>query len=118
MYGISVFTHLTHLIDLWLMEFRRVLKRGRGVAVFTIHDEHSLQWFAEHPEEIPDWLEGEDLSKGLADDVVVYGGNDWGHTFTCFRSDWVREEWSQYLDVVSIEPRAEQYHTAVVLRKP
>ena len=115
-YGISVFTHLTHLIDSWLMEFRRVLKPG-GLAVFTIHDENSLSWFAENPEEIPDWLEGEDLSKGLTDDVVVYGGQDWGHTFTCFRGDWVRADWSQYLDVVSLEPRAEQYHTAVVLRK-
>jgi SAM-dependent methyltransferase len=116
-YGISVFTHLTHLIDLWLMEFRRVLKRGRGVAVFTIHDEHSLAWFEENPDEVPDWLEGEDLSKGLTDDVTIYGGQDWGHTFICFRSDWVRQDWSRYLDVISIEPRAEQYHTAVVLRK-
>ena len=116
-YGISVFTHLTHLIDLWLMEFRRVLKRRCGVAVFTIHDESSLAWFAENPHEVPDWLEGEDLSRGLPDDVTVYGGSDWGHTFTCFRGDWVRQEWSQYFDVVSLEARAEQYHTAVVLRK-
>lgn len=115
-YGISVFTHLTHLIDMWLMEFRRILKPN-GLAIFTIHDENSIQWFHEHPDDVPDWLEGEDLSKGLSDDATVFGGRDWGHTFTCFRSDWVRQEWSQYFDVVSLEPRAEMYHTAVVLRK-
>lgn len=39
-YGISVFTHILQLIDMWLMEFRRILAPG-GYALFTIHDEHT-----------------------------------------------------------------------------
>ncbi len=87
-YGISVFTHIFHLIDSWLMEFRRVLAPG-GHAIFTI----------------------------ITDDIMVFGGSDWGHSFTLFSDDWIRQEWSRYLDVIAIEPRAEAYQSAVVLAK-
>jgi SAM-dependent methyltransferase len=116
-YGISVFTHLVHLIDMWLMEFRRILAPG-GLAVFTVHDEHTLGYFREHPEHCPDWLAGEDLGAAQTDDVVVYRtSDDWGHIFTHFRGEWLRDEWGRYLEFVSLEPRAEGYQTAVVLRK-
>jgi SAM-dependent methyltransferase len=118
-YGVSVFTHMIHLIDMWLMEFRRILAPG-GHALFTIHDEHTWQWFAQHPDEAPVWAPGEDFSKALDGDLVVFQSAQdasWFETFTCFRTDWVAEEWGRYLEVVAIEPLAEDYQTAVVLRK-
>jgi len=115
-YGISVFTHLFHLIDTWLMEFRRILAPG-GHAIFTIMDEHTLDYFRELPDHRPDWLDPEDISAGLTGDIMVFGGDDWGHSFTIFKDDWVRHEWSQYLDVVAIEPRSEAYQSAVILAR-
>lgn len=115
-YGISIFTHLVHLIDAWLMEFRRILAPG-GHAIFTIMDEHTIGYFREVPEDRPDWLSADDVAAGLSGDIMLFGGNDWGHSFTLFRTDWVKREWGQYLDVISIEPRAEAYQSAVVLAK-
>jgi SAM-dependent methyltransferase len=45
-YGLSVFTHLEYLQDLWLMEIHRVLRSG-GHAIFTVHDEHTVRFMAE-----------------------------------------------------------------------
>ena len=119
-YGISVFTHLFHLVDMWLMEFRRILAPG-GYALFTIHDEHTWLWFSEQAaDQRPRWLANEDFSAGLSHDVVVFRGENspsWNTIYTFFRTDWVTSEWGRYLDVVSVEPLAEDYQTAVVLRK-
>jgi SAM-dependent methyltransferase len=115
-YGISIFTHLYHLIDTWLLEFRRILAPGAH-AIFTIHDQHTLQYFHEVPEDRPDWLQPHEASAGMTGDVMVFGNGDWDRIFTLFHTDWVRREWGQYFEVVSIEPRAEAYQTAVVLQK-
>ncbi len=44
-YAGSVFTHILHLMDTWVMEFRRILKPG-GLALFTVHDEHTWEYLA------------------------------------------------------------------------
>lgn len=119
-FGISVFSHVVHLIDTWLMEFRRILAPG-GRALFTVHDEHTWEYFGKDGRETNPWVTNEQFSEGLTDDVVVLCDADapsWGSTFTFFRTEWITEEWSKYLDVVAIEPFAEWYQTAVVLRKP
>lgn len=120
-YGISVFTHLFHLVDMWLMEFRRVLAPG-GYALFTIHDEHTWRWFSEQAaDRRPRWLANEDFSGELSDAVVVFrreNSPSWNTIYTFFHTDWVASEWGRYLDVVSFEPLAEDYQTAVLLRKP
>ena len=92
---------MIHLIDMWLMEFRRILAPG-GHALFTIHDEHTWQWLAQHPDHATPWAPGEDFSKALDADLVVYQSAEdasWAETFTFFRTDWVAEEWGRYLDV-------------------
>ncbi len=119
-YGISVFTHMVHLIDAWLMEFRRILVPG-GHAVFTIHDEHTWNYLGQSPDHRPPWVGNEDLTRGLAADMVVFCDGttpSWGSTFSFFRTDWIAREWGQYFDVVSFEPFAADYQTAVVLKKP
>ncbi len=117
-YAISVFTHLFHLTDMWLMELRRILSRG-GYAVLTILDEHTWQYLTEHEAERPFWLPNENLSKTLEADVVVLGAasHTWDYSYSFFKTGWIAREWGQYLDVVSFEPLFESYQTAVVLRK-
>jgi SAM-dependent methyltransferase len=119
-FGISIFSHIVHLIDMWLMEFRRILAPG-GRALFTVHDENTWEYFGKNGRETNPWVPNEQFSGGLKDDVVVLCDANapfWGSTFTFFRTEWITEEWGKFLDVVAIEPFAEWYQTAVVLRKP
>lgn len=122
-YGLSVFTHILHLQDMWLMEFKRILAPG-GYALFSIHDEYTKECLANDENLRRLWLGhgwwvDEDFSQGLQNDVEVTGlGKSWAQVTAFFRQGWVRREWGQYFDVVSFEPREETYQTVVVLRKP
>ena len=115
-YALSVFTHIEDLQDLWLMEMQRILKPG-GCAVFTVHDEHSIQWWQEKGER-PHWVPADlSLEEILRHEVTVIRAEGWGLTCTVFQSDWIRREWGRYFEVLEIRPRAEWHQTAVVLRK-
>ncbi len=119
-YAGSVFTHILHLMDMWIMEFRRILKPG-GLALFTIHDEHTWQYLASHEEQrrFVDPRRLENFSGTLAHELsFLSAGGDWSTVVSFVRSDWIRREWGQYLEVVSLEPRSESYQTTVVLRRP
>jgi SAM-dependent methyltransferase len=121
-FGGSVFTHIYELVDMWLMEFRRIMAPG-GVALFTVHDEHTRKFIANHPDQQRAWRDrgwasDDEFTGSLDHDVEVVGErSDWGQTTTFFRRAYISREWGQYLDVVSFEPEAESYQTAVVLRK-
>jgi len=115
-YGGSVFTHIRHLEDFWLLELNRILRPG-GVMVFTILDESSVEWIRDNPggpRRIP---RGLDLGRLTAHDQVYLAGEDWASELTFFKSEWVRRSWGRYFDVVDIKPRAEGSQTAVVLLK-
>lgn len=114
-YGLSVFTHLENCVDLWLMEMRRVLKKG-GCAVFSIHDESTVRDFMER--ERPSWIPPHiELSEILEHETTIVSSQDWEWTFTFFRSDYIYREWGRYLDVLEVRPFAEFYQSSVVLRK-
>jgi hypothetical protein len=106
------------------MEFRRIMKPG-GIALFTIHDEETRRYMAEHPERHQGWRElgwtseESELTSGrLYNDIEVIGDRrGWGQVTSFFSQDYIRSEWGAYFDVVSFEPRSESYQTAVVLRK-
>ena len=119
-YAGSVFTHILHLMDAWIMEFRRILKPG-GLALFTVHDEHTWQHLAtsERQRRIVDPDHLEDFAGSLNHELsFLYAGGDWTRVVSFLRSDWIKREWGQYLEVVSVEPRSESYQATVVLRKP
>ena len=113
-YGLSVFTHIVHFQDLWLMEFQRILKKN-ACAIFTIHDESTWDYCQKNL--TTPWLPDIDVSKGLEHDILICQGHDWASTITFYRTEWIRKEWNQYLEVVDIKPMAEGYQTAIVLRK-
>jgi SAM-dependent methyltransferase len=122
-YGISVFTHIYHLVDTWLMEIRRILAPG-GYSIFTIHDEYTWKWLRENIAQNAfwqHWLTEAELKDELRDDLYVLRqghGAAWNQQQVFCRTHWVRQEWGQYLDVLSIEPYFELYQSAVILRKP
>jgi len=114
-YGLSVFTHLEHFPDLWLMEMQRVMQPG-GYAVFTIHDEYTVQYLLKHGR-LP-WLPTDlSLSEINQHEVTIIRGKTWGQTVTFFRDDYIQREWGRYFEVVEIRPYSEGYQSAVVLRK-
>ena len=119
-YAGSVFTHILHLMDMWVMEFRRILRPG-GLALFTVHDEHTWTHLANRQGQRrfvdPDGVE--DFAGTLGHEVAfLQAGGDWSRVVSFLRSDWIAREWGQYLEVVSVEPLSESYQTTVVLRKP
>lgn len=116
-YGISVFTHIRHLADTWLMEINRVLKSG-SYALMTVMDENSIEVFKKQGREVWMFPEGIDVNRAQQFDFAVAKGDDWGGTFSVYHGDWIRREWGRYFEVVEIIPHAEDgYQSAVVLRK-
>ncbi|MBT8062208.1 MAG: class I SAM-dependent methyltransferase [Xanthomonadales bacterium] len=115
-YGLSVFTHIEHLVDAWLLELHRVLEPG-GCAIFTIHDEHTVEYLRQH--ERPNWMpSGLGWDEILQHDVTVVRGERWSRTYTFFSGQHIRRHWGQVFDVAELRPHSEGYQTAVVLRKP
>ncbi len=115
-YAISVFTHLVDLIDAWLLELRRILVPG-GIGIFTIHDEHTFEFFRQNPDHPPEWMR-QHAHEGLSGDIDFHILRpDWGHTLTFFKTEYLRKEWGSYFEIVAIIPRAEVFQTAVVVRK-
>lgn len=114
-YALSVFTHLEHFPDLWLMEFHRVLQPG-GHAIFTIHDEHTVQFFQENGR--PQWIPaGLELAEIANHETTVIHGELWHQTYTFFQSDYTRREWGRYFQVLGIRLHSDGYQSAVVLKK-
>jgi tetratricopeptide (TPR) repeat protein len=114
-YGLSVFTHLIALRDLWLLELRRVL-RPDGCLILTVHNESTWDWFRNH--QAPPWMpqqfrEVPEMPGGC----VEIRGSRWEHCYTFFRSDYLRRVWGQFFHVADIVPCAEGYQTAVVMKK-
>lgn len=116
-YGISVFTHLEHLVDEWLMELRRLLKPG-GHCLMTVHTEASIERF--RMEFWPPWLDRNvDIRALMSTDVSVLPNHgDWECTYVFYREEYLRREWGRYMNVVEVLPAAVPYcQTAVLLRK-
>jgi ubiquinone/menaquinone biosynthesis C-methylase UbiE len=113
--GISVFTNLVAMRDLWLLELRRVL-RPDGCLVMTIHNETA--WAAFRNNGMPRWMPAElsNLAK-MPGELVEIRGSSWENCHTFFHSDYVRRIWGQYFSVAEILPGAESRQTAVVLKR-
>jgi ubiquinone/menaquinone biosynthesis C-methylase UbiE len=115
-YALSVFTHIEHLTDMWLMELNRITGKG-GLVIATIHDEHTLEYFQQVRQ--PRWIpEANDIARILKHEVAVVSDTTWNTTYTVYRSDWAQKEFGRYFDVLEVRPQADYYATAMVLRKP
>jgi SAM-dependent methyltransferase len=116
-YGISVFTHIGHRVDAWLVELRRIVRKG-GHAIFTIHDDHTAGWMLQYGR-MP-WVPPElDLNEVPERDVMTFSidSGDWRGEYTFFGDEWIEREWSQYFELLEIRPYAEGYQSAVVLKR-
>lgn len=115
-YGISIFTHIVHVADMWLMELRRILKPG-GHLLVTVHTEAALDEFKRGY--WPPWLErGTDLDPLRKHDFSAVTQGTWDNTYPFYKADWLRKDWSRFMDVVDLRPAYIPYvQTAVLLQK-
>lgn len=108
-YGLSVFTHLKFLWDMWLLELRRVLKPG-GLLIQSIHTENAWNFFAQQGQ--VDWVRNSlgpmiIEQKQMLDDFVYFG--DIGDNKVFWKRDIALAFWSRYLKDVTVFPPPEKY---------
>lgn len=100
-YGISVFTHISHCIDTWLMELRRVTRPG-GAVLVTVHDEQTWDLCRAQPELfVARHCPRFDFSQPLTDDFRSHGQGPASQAF--WHSDGIRRRWSACFEVLGIE---------------
>lgn len=119
-YGMSVFTHLKFLWDMWLLELRRVLKPG-GMLIQTIHTENAWRFFHRQSQS-KEWNAAEFGGLVISEpqmpaDYVYIGNIDNNNVF--WKEKVAIEFWKRYFDEVEIFPPPEQYNyqSWVVARK-
>lgn len=117
MYGISVFTHTKYLWDIWLAEFRRVLKRG-GLCIQTVQCEAAWKFY--HENRTLDWVRNGHPSgmlnkQEIDSDFFFYGDGFISQTF--YREKAVKKLWGRYMKVVEfISPPPNSYQNWIVLK--
>jgi ubiquinone/menaquinone biosynthesis C-methylase UbiE len=116
-YGISVFTHTKYLWDMWLAEFKRVLKPG-GLCIQTVQCETAWKFY--HQNRDTDWVKNGHpqsmLSKPEMDeDFFLYGDGEVSQTF--FKEEVIKKYWDRYMTVVDFLPPPEfSYQNWIVLK--
>lgn len=124
-YAGSVFTHMNETSAAWIVELSRCQSNG-GVAVFTIHNENSLDHIykyehdaTSHYSKTSKTLRSWDLSR----ETLIARGNMCFESSAWWLSAWYSTDFFSRLaslgyEVVEIIPDFYGYQTAVVLRKP
>ncbi|MEO1534327.1 MAG: hypothetical protein AAFS11_02025, partial [Planctomycetota bacterium] len=112
-----IFTHISHGIDTWLMELRRITK-PTGAVMVTVHDEHTWERCREKPDSfIARHCPRLDLSGDIPGDFVAHGSGPSSQTF--WHSRGIRRRWSAFFDVAAIVPLTFSHGTqAGVVLKP
>lgn len=116
-YGISVFTHTKYLWDMWLSEFRRVLKPG-GLCIQSVQCEYAWRFYHQHRDE--DWvknghpismLENPEMDK----DFFFYGDGLISQTF--YKEEVIKRYWGRYMTIVDFLPPPKfSYQNWIVLK--
>jgi SAM-dependent methyltransferase len=119
-YGISVFTHIKYLWDMWLLELRRVLRPG-GLLLQTIHTENA--WAFYHRNREAEWVR-RDHAALIAEAAEM--PHDWMHhgdiavSQAFWKRDIARRNWGRYLEVLDLLPPQHEmsFQDLMVCRKP
>ena len=126
-YSFSVFTHICDLAEAWLLELRRILRRG-GVLYLTIHDNHTIDllykknrgFLFEQLRDAEKLLAFKDCDFAMFTCNRVPGGgieHEGRQAQVFYDIDYLCQHWGNYLKVVSATQEAYVHQTAIVLQK-
>ena len=117
-YAGSLFTHISELVDAWLLEIRRLLRAG-GAAYVTIHDEHTLRALERNP--------GRPLAQRLKNEPQArqFWRSPFGmftlrrgfNALVVYDGSFIRDSWGSIMPIVSITPEAYDLQSAVLMAK-
>jgi ubiquinone/menaquinone biosynthesis C-methylase UbiE len=119
----SVFTHISDLADAWLLELRRVLRKG-GYAYITIHDKTTMELMLTRSWKSKATVEAVDTVKRFAEKTSIRAKDYAWFSFeqdpnsqVFYDTQYLVEKWSRFAKVVSVTPEAYGYQTAILLQK-
>ena len=117
-YAGSLFTHISELLEAWLLEIRRLLRAG-GAAYVTIHDEHTLRALDRKPgRPLAQRLKGEPEARQFWRSPFGMFTLRRGFNALVFYTDgFVRDAWGSIMPIVSITPEAYDIQSAVLMVK-
>ncbi|MGZ5002084.1 MAG: class I SAM-dependent methyltransferase, partial [Chthoniobacterales bacterium] len=125
-YAGSVFTHIADLAEAWLLELRRVTQPGAWLYI-TVHDHHSIEVIERTKNPligaVRDFEKTTSLSLPDIENLAMFASNRTpgqgaeGEAQVFYDIDYLQSHWGNYLKVVSINPEAYGYQTAVLLQK-
>jgi ubiquinone/menaquinone biosynthesis C-methylase UbiE len=119
----SVFTHITGLPEMWLMELRRIVKPG-GFVYATIHDKHTMEVLLDgrkYPNEkhcpfmMRKFVPADELARKDFAIMSIMGDAKRAQVF--YDVQWLTRHWSPFMQVVEALEDAHGYQTAMILRK-
>lgn len=128
-YAFSVFAHIDAFELSWLAELRRILKPG-GMAYLTVHTERT--WNTTTPNHnlyqnlaiMKDYIHEcrvcpELFQSPMPRERVVLSCHTAAvnNAIVFHSTDYIRNAWGRFLDVVEIKPEGHEYQDVVVLRK-
>jgi SAM-dependent methyltransferase len=128
-YAFSVFSHIDYLETAWLLELQRVLQPG-GVAYLSIHSEGTWKRMREgipiydalingasvieEYKVTPEFLAGP-MPKEKT--VFTYRTGLSYNTNVFLHTDYIRNSWGRFFEIVDIVPEGHNYQDVVLLRK-
>lgn len=126
-YSFSVFTHICDLAEAWLLELRRILRRG-GVLYLTVHDNHTIDLIYKKNRgfQFEQLRDAERLLPFKESDFAMFtinrvpGGGieaEPRQAMVFYDIDFLRQHWGNYLKVLSTTEAAYVHQTAIVLQK-
>jgi SAM-dependent methyltransferase len=120
----SVFTHMSELADAWLLELLRILRRG-GYAYITVHDKNTLKILmgeyrhrTDHASLVNALLRLHEQAAVLNNEFNYFSIHTEPHTQVFYDLDYLVRRWSNFARIVSVNLKAMDYQTALLLQKP
>lgn len=123
-YAASVFTHISDLADAWLLELRRVMRKG-AIGYVTVHDTITYrQLFTKYALDplfsplVEEARRFEQSHQALERDYDMFwfGADPYSQVF--YDRPFLEAKWGKWLRLLAYKPQIDGHQSASVLQKP
>jgi SAM-dependent methyltransferase len=116
----SVFTHIGDLADAWWLEMRRIVRPG-GRLFITLQDRHTMKVLDREPGyllgEVLNALPEYRLLRDTPFEILGVGAKSWDRIHIFYDMERLCERLAPFFKVLSINPEAYAYQTALLLER-